>query len=150
MSPRQLCPLSGRSVAIRPVTSAMMIKVLSMRLIRAKAVEQGDPLMPLLFSLEQHAALRAVQRQLQPQELVFAYLDDFHVVTTPGSVSNMLQIELWRTIPGGQRQDKVWNKSGVRLPKSVTRSTERREPQILTSQLCGEGRHWHQISGQFF
>ena len=27
--------------------------------------EQGDPLMPLLFSLGQHAALRAVQRQLQ-------------------------------------------------------------------------------------
>ena len=34
--------------------------------------EQGDASMPLLFSLEQHPALQAVQAQLLPGESVFA------------------------------------------------------------------------------
>ena len=75
--------------------------------------------MPLLFSLGQHAALRAVQRQLQPGELVFAYVDDIHVITTRDrvlAVCNLLQTELWRhariLVHDGKTQ--VWNKSGVR------------------------------------
>ena len=47
---------------------------------------QGDPFMPLLFSLGQHAALKAVQRQLLPGKLVSAYLDDIYVITTPDRV----------------------------------------------------------------
>ena len=81
--------------------------------------EQGDPLMPLLFSLGQHAALRAVQRQLQPGELVFAFLDDIYVITTQDRISavyNLLQAELWRHariwVHDGKTQ--VWNKFGVR------------------------------------
>ena len=55
--------------------------------------------MPLLFSLGQHAALRAVQRQLQPGEIVFAFLDGMYCITTPGrvlAVNNLLPTELWR------------------------------------------------------
>ena len=38
--------------------------------------EQGDALMPLLFSLGQHDALRTVQSSLQREEQLFAFLDD--------------------------------------------------------------------------
>ena len=50
---------------------------------QAEGGEQGDALMPLLFSLGQHPALQAVQAQLLPGERVFAYLDDVYVTTTP-------------------------------------------------------------------
>ena len=38
--------------------------------------EQGDPLMPLLFSLGQHAALAAADARLEDGERLFACLDD--------------------------------------------------------------------------
>ena len=38
--------------------------------------EQGDAMMPLLFCLGQHAALEATQRGLNPNEKLFASLDD--------------------------------------------------------------------------
>ena len=38
--------------------------------------EQGDAMMPLLFSLGQHAALEDVSRSLVPGEHLFAFLDD--------------------------------------------------------------------------
>jgi hypothetical protein len=41
---------------------------------QAEGGEQGDPLMPALFSLGQHPALKAVQEQLLPGEAVFAFL----------------------------------------------------------------------------
>ena len=42
--------------------------------------EQGDPLMPLLFSLGIHEALESVSRQLQPGEEVCAFLDDVYAL----------------------------------------------------------------------
>ena len=45
--------------------------------------EQGDPLMPALFSLGQRAALQAIQEQLHPNELLLAYLDDVYAVVPP-------------------------------------------------------------------
>ena len=38
--------------------------------------EQGDPLMPLLFSLGQHRALVAVNAELQEGERLMTFLDD--------------------------------------------------------------------------
>ena len=61
--------------------------------------EQGDALMPLLFSLGQHAALEAVHRRLMEGERLFAFLDGVYVVTTPrrvGDVHLALQEELFR------------------------------------------------------
>ena len=61
--------------------------------------EQGDVLMPLLFSLGQHAALQAVQDQLLEGERLFASLDDIYVVTTPervGHVYTLLHVHLLR------------------------------------------------------
>ena len=42
--------------------------------------EQGDALMPMLYSLGQHAALQAVQGALLLGEHLFAYLDDIYIV----------------------------------------------------------------------
>ena len=46
--------------------------------------EQGDPLMPMLFSLGQHAPLMAFAGRLQDGEKLLAFLDDLHIVTSPG------------------------------------------------------------------
>ena len=43
--------------------------------------EQGDALMPLLFSLGQHRALQAVQRQLAEGERLFVFHDSVYVTT---------------------------------------------------------------------
>ena len=45
--------------------------------------EQGDAMMPLLFSLGQHPALQRVQSQLREGEYLLAFLDDINTVTTP-------------------------------------------------------------------
>ena len=45
--------------------------------------EQGDPLMPILFCLGQHAALASVKRELLEGEQLFAFLDDLYVVCKP-------------------------------------------------------------------
>ena len=49
--------------------------------------EQGDALMPLLFCLGQHAALEAIQREMKPNEKLFAFLDDLCLVSKPDRVS---------------------------------------------------------------
>jgi len=43
--------------------------------------EQGDALMPALFSLGIHDALENATRQLQPGERILAYLDDVYIVS---------------------------------------------------------------------
>ena len=48
--------------------------------------EQGDALMPMLFSLGQHRALEAIAEQLQENEKLFAFLDDIYVVCDPDRV----------------------------------------------------------------
>ena len=88
--------------------------------------------MPLLFSLGQHAALQAVQRQLVEGERLFAFLDDVHV-TTPnpdrvGPIYSVLDAELYRhariCINGCKTQ--VWNSFGIRREFCVgTRSGPR-------------------------
>ena len=70
---------------------------LSTKFTRAK-VEQGDALMPALFSVGQHSALVAMQEQLGPDERLFAFLDDIHVPSSPNRVVpifNILRREFW-------------------------------------------------------
>ena len=81
--------------------------------------EQGDALMPLLFSLGQHPALQAVQAQLLPGERVFAYLDDVYVITTParvGAIYRLFERELWihANIRVHAGKTRVWNSGGHR------------------------------------
>ena len=53
---------------------------------QAEGGEQGDPLMPALFSLGQRAALRTMQQHLLPNESLLAFLDDVYVVVPPNRV----------------------------------------------------------------
>ena len=53
------------------------------KIMQGEGGEQGDAMMPFLFSLGQHPALEAVQAQLIPGEFLFAYLDDIYVVSSP-------------------------------------------------------------------
>ena len=52
--------------------------------------EQGDPHMPLLFSLGQHAAWSAVASRLEEGERLFAFLDDLHVLCDATRVLDVL------------------------------------------------------------
>ena len=79
--------------------------------------EQGDALMPMLFSLGQHRALVASAEQLQENEKLFAFLDDIYVVCDPDRVENvhqLLQRELWvhARISLHLGKTQVWNRSG--------------------------------------
>ena len=48
--------------------------------------EQGDPLMPALFSLGLHDTLARVKAEMLPGEQLFAYLDDVYVLCKPARV----------------------------------------------------------------
>ena len=80
--------------------------------------EQGDPLMPLLFSLGQHRGLCAVAEGLRPGEHLFAFLDDVHVASSPErsvGAHLILEEEMWRHAKIRLHFGKtvIWNKSGL-------------------------------------
>ena len=56
---------------------------------QAEGGEQGDPLMPALYSLAQHDSLVEADGSLLPQERLLSFLDDLYIVTSrdksPGS-----------------------------------------------------------------
>ena len=51
--------------------------------------EQGDPLMPGLYSLVAHPALHAVHAGLRDGEAVFAFLGDVYIVASPERVREL-------------------------------------------------------------
>ena len=59
---------------------------------QAEGGEQGDPLMPALFALGQHPALRAASAQLRHDEELLAYLDDLYVVCDPQRARTVFEI----------------------------------------------------------
>ena len=80
--------------------------------------EQGDAMIPLLYALGQHQALRSVQSQLRPSEGLLAFLDDICVVTSlerTCEVHTILREALWDNsriqIHVGKTQ--IWNRAGV-------------------------------------
>ena len=76
--------------------------------------------MPLLFAVEQHSALEAIQEDLQEGEELLAYHDDIYTLSPdPERVSHIyatLQDHLYSyariRINGGKTQ--VWNRGGTR------------------------------------
>ena len=83
--------------------------------------EQGDPLMPLLFALGQHRALRSVQSHLSEDERLLAFHDDIYVVSQPERTCELYGIlarELWVhsriRINGSKTQ--IWNRGGFIPP----------------------------------
>ena len=84
---------------------------------QAEGGEQGDPLMPLLFALGIHDALREVAERLQPGEDLAAFLDDVYVLCKPDRVRtiyDMLREALGRRagIELHSGKTKVWNRGG--------------------------------------
>ena len=73
--------------------------------IQAERGEQGDPLMPGLCAVGVLKALPAAHSQLQPGEVLFAFLDDTYVVSTPnphGAGLGPAQNACGRGLPRGQ------------------------------------------------
>ena len=91
--------------------------------------EQGDAMMPLLFSVGQHDALSEVQNRLLPSEVLCAFLDDIYVVCRPervGMAHTMLENALWRhaRIQVHAGKTKIWNRAGVRRARLVLEGHE--------------------------
>ena len=83
--------------------------------------EQGDPLMPLLFSLAIHNALAAVKEELEAGEMLFAFLDDIYVLsrgdrtrTIYNLLAEKLQAQAGIQLHAGKTR--TWNKSGAPPP----------------------------------
>ena len=84
--------------------------------------EQGDALMPALYSLGQHDALVAIQGRLAQDERLMAFLDDIYAVgdrpERSGAAHTAIQEEL-RTHTGievHQGKTQLWNRAGVAAP----------------------------------
>ena len=89
--------------------------------VQGEGGEQGDPLMPLLFSLGIHAALEKVQAELLEGELLFAYLDDIYAVAEPArvrAIHDRLAAALLDTagIRLNEGKTRVWNRAGIQPP----------------------------------
>ena len=81
--------------------------------------EQGDPLMPLLFALGQHASLRAIDDRLAEGDRLMAFLDDVYITTDPERLQHAYEcVErvLWRhsRIRVHEGKTQVWNSGGER------------------------------------
>ena len=86
-------------------------------ILQGEGREQGDPLMPLLFSLGIHDALHASQQGLGSKHLM-AFHDDVYVVTLPHRVAQPFSVVLEQlrrhsNIRVHLGKIKVWNASGV-------------------------------------
>ena len=103
--------------------------------------EQGDPMMPPLFSLGQHNALVAMQARLREGERIFGFLDDVHIVTSPDRVSAIHAIlhscgDTHRFEPMTARPR--CGTGRVIAPQVAMFWTELPVPLILSSPQCGE------------
>ena len=85
---------------------------------QGEAGEQGDPLMPMLFALGQHAALEAIQARMRVGEHVFADLDDIYTVSRPARIDRLHAViveELGARacIHLTHSKTQVWNRGGT-------------------------------------
>ena len=83
--------------------------------------EQGDPSMPLLFSLAIHNALAAVKEELEAGEMLFAFLDDIYVLSRRDRTRPMYnllaeKLHLQAGIQLHAGKTRTWKKSGTRPP----------------------------------
>ena len=92
-------------------------------IVQAEGGEQGDPLMPLLFSSAIHDPLEEASRELRPEEHLFAYLDDVYF---SGDVPNRT-----RTVYDSLGE-KLFTQAGIRLHSGKTRVWNR-------ASVCPEG-----------
>ena len=135
---------------------------------QAEEGEQGDPLLLLLFSLGIHDSLCAVDERLRPEDKLFAFLDDVHVVSPPHRTRdgyNILEEQLWTgagiqlhtgktrvwnregTCPPGVEElgDEVWSPSGIKILGTSIGSPEFVRT-IIAKRLEDEGRLWDAVA----
>ena len=89
--------------------------------LQAEGGEQGDPLMPALYSPAQHPALAGTQALLSEGETVFAFLDNIDVVAAPERIRPILtalQAALWEhaRIQLHAGKTRIWNAAGEEPP----------------------------------
>ena len=80
--------------------------------------EQGDPLMPILFSLGIHDVPEEINRSLSSNELIFAYLDDIYVIAKPGRLRAIYELlagalEQRTSIRANVSKIKILNKKNI-------------------------------------
>jgi len=102
-------------------------------ILQAEGGEQGDPLMPALYAVAQHAALHAVASALQPGEGVFAFLDDTYIVCPPERVATLygtLAAALWdhARVQLNQGKTRVWNAAGEEPPNLAALQPDPMQP----------------------
>ena len=90
---------------------------------QAEGGEQGDPLMPLLFSIGIQGALEEVAASLLPGEQLCAFLDDVYLLCDPSRVwflYDLLAAALARVagIQLHQGKTRAWNRAGV-IPDNI-------------------------------
>ena len=86
--------------------------------------EQGDALMPALFSLALASSLKRAQARLRPDEVLLAYLDDLYLVTRPERVGAAYLIVTDEVRDGCGIEPNLgktvsWNRAGVLSPKAA-------------------------------
>lgn len=86
IQPLHACPLFGCFTASPHSTFGVTTTDTTTSSAKPRGGEQGDPLMPALFSFGQNAAPQAIQRKLRPTELLLAYLDDIYARQSPPRV----------------------------------------------------------------
>ena len=84
---------------------------------QAEGGGQGDPLMPLLFSIGIQGALEEVATSLAPGEHLCAFLDDVYLLCAPDRVVPLYKLlsEVFASEAGirlHQGKTKVWNQAG--------------------------------------
>ena len=92
-------------------------------IVQAEGGEQGDPLMPLLFSLAIHDPLEEASRELRPEEHLFAYLDDVYFSADVPNRTRTVYDSLG---------EKLFTQAGIRLHSGNTRVWNR-------ASVCPEG-----------
>ena len=77
--------------------------------------------MPLLFRFGIHDSLCAASERLRPEDKVFAYLDDVHVVSPPDRIRGAYNLLEEQSLAGAGIQlhtgkTRVWNRGGTCPP----------------------------------
>ena len=90
---------------------------------QAEGGEQGDPLMPLLFSIGIQGVLEEVVTHLEEGEQLCAFLDDVYLLCGPARVEPLCKVleETVLRIAGirlHQGKTRVWNPAGV-VPDNI-------------------------------
>ena len=103
--------------------------------------EQGDPFMPLLFSLGMHGALVTVKSKLKEGEKLFGYLDDVYVICTPKRVLDvfrLLETELHNRVSISIHQGKtqIRNRGGLEPvgAATLTAAARREKPEAVVGR----------------